>query len=146
MSAKSRKKFNVPESVRREGRRFRSVPQSDEAEPICWRFSIMDTGGPFPFAGLKAKTWRRILEKMRQWDSMTWAELTGDDNHAIPIDRLSPEAQNRLIEIGQDDIDEIFSLRMTGRERLIGIRDRHVFRLLWWDPEHRVCPSQKKHT
>jgi len=146
MSFRSKKKLDVPEGVRLEGRRFRSASQNGEAEYICWRFSVMDMDGPFSFAGMKARTWRRILEKMRQWDSMTWQELTGDDNHAIPVERLSHEAQSRLIEIGQDDIDEIFSLRMTGRERLIGIRDRHIFRVLWWDPEHHVCPSHKKHT
>lgn len=146
MSSKARKKFIVPENVKQEGRNFRSGPQSCEGEYLCWRFSIMDMGGPFSFADVKAKTWQRILEKMRQWDSMTWGEIEGDDNHAVAVAQLSSKAQKRLLEIGQDDIDEIFSLRLIGRERLIGIRDRHVFRVLWWDPYHQVCPSRKKHT
>ena len=124
----------------------RKPQQSDEREYVCWRFSIMDRGGPFSFEGVKAKVWKRILEKLRQWDSMTWGEIEGPENHAISVEQLSPQARNRLMEINQDDIDEVFSLRLTGRERLIGIRDRHVLRVLWWDPEHGVCPSSKKHT
>lgn len=77
---------------------------------------------------------------------MYWDDISGTDHHAIPIDRLSKEAQQRLAEIKQDDIDEIFSFHFSGKRRIIGIRDMSIVKLLWWDPDHLVCPSVKKNT
>jgi hypothetical protein len=51
------------------------------------------------------------------------------------------EAQRRLVAIAQDDIDDLFSLHLGGKPRVWGVRDGSVLRLLWWDPEHEICPS-----
>jgi len=40
----------------------------------------------------------------------------------------------------------LFSFAIDGRRRVWGIRREHVLCLLWWDPNHQVCPSQKKAT
>jgi hypothetical protein len=80
---------------------------------------------------------------------MTWQEIRirdKDKNHAIPVADLTREAQDRLAEIGQDDVDELFSLRLSAKERIFGILDESVMRVLWWDPDHRVCPSPKRRT
>lgn len=77
---------------------------------------------------------------------MHWQDISGREHHAIEVDRLSREAQARLEQIGQDDVDEMFSFHFSGKQRIIGIRDMNVVRLLWWDPEHQVCLSHKKHT
>ena len=143
---KVNKKTPVPSRIKSEGREFRSVHHSNATESICWRFSAMDMDGAFSFANVKAKTWRRILEKMKEWETMTWGEISGKRDHAIAVSALSPEARNRLFELKVDDIDEVFSLHLSGRERLIGIRNRNIFLVLWWDPEHKVCPVHKKHT
>jgi hypothetical protein len=77
---------------------------------------------------------------------MTWAQIMGTGSHPIPVGDITPDAQRRLEAIGQADVDELFSLRFTGRERLWGIRDRHTLKVLWWDPGHEICPSTKKGT
>jgi len=84
---------------------------------------------------------------MAAMETMEWAEIeSGTGSHTIAVGSLSAEARKRLIEIRQDDIDDVFSLRITGAERVFGIRDQWILRILWWDPEHRVCPSFKKGT
>lgn len=90
--------------------------------------------------------WQGVLPKLQYFESMTWTEIVGKRHHAIPFGSLSREAKQRLTELNMDDIEEVFSLALGGRERVVGIRDRGVFRVLWWDPEHRVCLSHKKHT
>lgn len=110
-----------------------------------WRFSTVDKGGPFPWpVGTEVEL--DILQKLRQFDTMRWKEIEGPDHHAIERHKLSKDAKDRLTQIKQDDVDEIFSFHFSGKPRIIGIRDRNVVRLLWWDPEHGVCPSVKKHT
>jgi len=48
-------------------------------------------------------------------------------------------------ELGMTD-DALYSLRLSGKLRLWGVRDRSVLQLLWYDPEHQVCPSPLKNT
>ena len=68
------------------------------------------------------------------------------NNHSVEIDKLSSTAQTRLTEIQLDDIDELVSLRLSAKERIWGILEQGVLIILWWDPNHQVCPSNLKHT
>ncbi len=77
---------------------------------------------------------------------MRWHDIERSGSHFIDVSALTKTARDRLAELGQDDEDELFSIRLTGRERVFGIRDRWIFKILWWDPDHQVCPSYKKHT
>lgn len=67
-------------------------------------------------------------------------------NHHIKISDLCKSAQDRLAELRYRDIDELFSLHLTSKNRVWGILRQGVLSLLWWDPEHQICPSAKKHT
>lgn len=119
--------------------------ESGKNSPV-WRFSIMDFDGPFGCGDLTAQTAKGIHSKLSQFEGMNWNEIERSGSHNVSRDKLTKEAQERLKVLKQDDIDELFSLRLAGKERIWGIRERSVLRLLWWDPEHRVCPSHKKHT
>ena len=109
-------------------------------------FSLMDLSGPFSCSQITPTEWTLILQKMQLWETMTWDEISGRRDHAISFDSLSDTAQKRLKDIQLDDTDEVFSLHIDGKKRLFGIRDRNIFKVLWWDREHQVCPSLKKHT
>lgn len=54
------------------------------------------------------------------------------------------EAQTRLEELKLDDEEELFRFRLDGTARVWGIREGRVFKILWWDPEHEICPSNKR--
>jgi len=45
-----------------------------------------------------------------------------------------------------DDTTELYELHISGLKRVWGLRHEPAFWPLWWDPEHTVCPSKKKHT
>jgi hypothetical protein len=78
---------------------------------------------------------------------MTWAQIEGPTgSHFVEFEDLCPEAQKRLTEIGKDEQARLFSVRIAGELRVWGVRDIAILRVLWWDPDHSVCPSQKKHT
>ena len=104
------------------------------------------------FGGWHGLDLHKLLEvraKLANFESMTWNQILIDGkkkNHAIQINQLSAEARRRLTELRLDDIDELVSLGLSGKQRIFGIRDRDVLMLLWWDPNHRVCPARKKHT
>jgi hypothetical protein len=118
---------------------------SDDEKPT-WSFQIIDIGGPWCFTKMSMDDFNAILDRIKKFESMKWSEIKGKRNHSIDLSSLSPEAQKRLEEINQDDTESIFSFTVDGERRFHGIRLGPVCRLLWWDPEHEVCPSQLKHT
>lgn len=83
---------------------------------------------------------------------MTWAEiqqatggrLSGNNNHFLSVEDCCKDAKKRLEEIGLPDCDQIFSLRISGKLRLHGIKDGRVLRFIWYDPNHSVYESKKK--
>ena len=75
---------------------------------------------------------------------MTWASIlqaaggrkAGNNNHPVQVINLNPKARKRLKLINQEDLTELFSLRLTGTKRIYGVRDRQVLKLLWYDRYH----------
>ena len=112
-----------------------------------WRTSGIDCSGPFGWENANHELlFSHIVPKLHEFEMMLWREVEGDAHHSCEVDGMCKEAQRRLIELGKDDCDTLFSLRFKGIERVWGIRDRQILNLLWWDPEHRVYPSKKKNT
>lgn len=138
------KKIPQSETTRQDKKQLKSSHQKPDPKP-SWRFSTVDKGGQFAW-DLDSQTEHEIIEKLRHFDSMEWREIEGKQHHAIAISGLSRAAQQRLTTIKQDDIDELFSFHLNGKSRIICIRDRHIAKLLWYDPDHKVCPAKKKHT
>lgn len=67
-------------------------------------------------------------------------------SHPIPFNKIAREAQKRLKEKELDDLEMLYSIRLSGKERIWGKRENEAFYIIWWDPNHTVCPVQKKHT
>jgi hypothetical protein len=121
----------------------REVPVAD----ISWRFSRIDKGGPFSWSDLaEPADYKAVMERLHCFETMCAREIRESGSHDIEIANLSKEARQRLQEIQQDDIDSLMSFRITGPKRVFCIREREVMRVLWYDPNHQVCPSIKKHT
>lgn len=117
-----------------------------EHTPV-WSLRVLDVDGPYCFFRTTITKAREIRKKLADFESMTWASIEGPQSHFVQVEDLARDAQRRLVEIGQDDIDELFSLRLSGRERIYGIRGpTGVLKLLWWDADHQVYPVEKKYT
>lgn len=122
-----------------------ATPDYDGQFPL-WAFRIVDLGGPWCWSALNGVALREVLQRLKELESMTWLAIAETGSHSIDVGALSRRARDRLIEIQQDDVDQVYSRRLTGRRRIFGIRDGGILRILWWDPEHEVCPAPKKHT
>lgn len=94
-----------------------------------------------------------IIKKLVAFEGLTWAEIMsasggrrcGTNNHFEYISDLCKEAQKRANELHLN-VDQVFSLRLEGKLRIYGILEEGIFRLLWYDPFHEICPSQKRNT
>ena len=141
-----RRVANVPQ--------FQKHPRGGELVEViqkkhfCWRVEEIDWDGPWGWSkATHDEILRTIIPRLHNYESMTWAEMEGPSgSHAIEFDQLCAEAQARLGEIGRDQLERLFSVRITGEQRVWGFKDIAILRVIWWDPMHAVGPSEKKHT
>jgi len=112
-----------------------------------WRCDRLDWDGPWSWhkIGLQLAL-SDVIPRLHQFETMTWAEVEGPTgSHFIDCQTLCKDAQDRLQKI-QENTDQLFSLRLGGKYRLWGVRDLATLRLVWWDPDHSVYPTEKKNT
>lgn len=86
------------------------------------------------------------MEKLQEFERRNWDEITKSGSHPIAVSRIEKLAQDRLREIRKDDVDELMSFRLTGRERVWCVKQLSIMKVLWWDPNHEICPAPRKHT
>jgi hypothetical protein len=122
-------------------------PESLETQTIAWHFHRMDWEHTrWGFKNLRPPHWHELLIQLRSLEGLTWAKLKeqcggrgqsgGTNHHSLEPDDLCKGAKDRLMELNLDDLDVIFSLRLSNTLRLYGIRDGRVLRLLWYDQYH----------
>ena len=87
-----------------------------------------------------------IISKLKAFEGMTWGEIMqisggrnrGTNSHFENISDLIPEAQKRWKELKLDEYDRIFSLRLAGTQRLYGILENGILKIVWHDPIHEI--------
>lgn len=117
----------------------------------------------FKFADFEHDCWKvehedfvskSILKKLKDFEGMTWQEIDsasggktkGTNNHFISFKEMIKDAQNRARELKLLEYEELYSLRLGGRNRLYGILNNGIFYIVWYDYDHSICPSTKKNT
>ena len=118
---------------------------SDQCQPDI-RADQMDHGGDWGWDKFESACMQELLTKIFEFQKLSWQDLKNSGSHFVRVGDLCSMAQKRLQVIKKEDLDELFSLRLTGRKRIWGIKEGNILWLLWWDPEHKVCSSPKKHT
>jgi len=120
----------------------------DDLKP-AWRFGMMCLhDGPWSWNNATKDDILKIQERLSIFETMTWTQIGQAGSHTLNPDSLSTEARGEIRRRNLDEFADCFySLRYDGGvPRIIGVRDRNVLRIIWWDPLHRFCPSHKKHT
>jgi len=122
-------------------------PESSLENFPAWHLDLIDLEGPWGWQNVTREVlFSEILPKIKNFERRFWTEILNKQNHEVPVTEICKEAQKRLKHINCDDIEKLVSLRLTGTQRIWGLRYNNVFKILWWDPEHKVYPSPKKHT
>ena len=139
---------NIPEPSSQKKVKNATLESTNDANP-SWRFTKLELVDPFGWHTIQTDQLHFIREKLQNFESMTWNEILVQGkkfNHAVKTSGIVKEAKDRLKSLYLDDVEELVSLRLAGEQRIWGIRQGVALLLLWWDPEHKVYPSQKKHT
>jgi hypothetical protein len=125
-----------------------SLADREQDKTVSWNIAILDKDGPFGWGSLDLDMfWKHIKLRFAEFEKLTWDEIFQNRlHHRVQVENICPEARRRLCEIELDDYDELVSLGITNVARVLGVRNGFKFSVLWWDPQHQVCPSHKKHT
>lgn len=113
-------------------------------------FGRLDINSPFSCEEQFFKDfWNVIFPQLTHFTQETWQEVlnekrTGSQTKNHQLSDVCPAALKRLNELALiDEQDAIYSLSLTAHSRLIGIRERGAFHILWYDPDHQVYPQSK---
>lgn len=111
-----------------------------------WRFHRAWEQSTWPLNINGWKDWEKeILPKLIENQGSTWADIKGGNNHNIDLKGLTKAGENELKRL-KLDVDRVFSLRLTGKKRIIGILDRGVLEILCYTPNHEFTKTELKHT
>ncbi len=142
-----RKQPRIAEQVDTRKRPRVLVPALAQTARPIWNFALFDSVAWKKEDGsYEDDLFLEGTKYLRDNSRRTWAEIEREAsmNHWISVSRLPQEAKNRLVAIKLDDVDQLFSLRLSGTRRLWGLREDSTFFVVWWDPHHRVYPVEKK--
>ena len=89
-----------------------------------------------------------LMKRLKAFEGMKWRDILLDKsgrrnntkNHSMPVSHLCREAQKRYYILKLDEYPEIYSLTVTGKQRLFGVLDDNVFSIIWFDKNHQICP------
>jgi len=120
---------------------------TESGRRIAWRIGDAELEGPWPWTALTAADARRVHAFLSQMEKLTWDDACRGGTPRIKLERVrdAPQAvKDRLIETQRDDVDELVNLRLSGVERVWGVRRGNACHILWWDPRHEVWPSARR--
>jgi hypothetical protein len=103
----------------------------------------MEFVDPFGWHQVPADKLHEIRFKLGGFEGQTWGDIitrSQNNHHFMAVVKICQEAQDRLNALHMEDTDALFSLRLSGPERVWGILDNGTLLLLWWDPFHQVYP------
>lgn len=131
----------------------RKVPKGTEkaeahnSSRFQWRCTWIDLAGDWGFENVPSETiWGEIIPRLHDLENNTWGEIYGKrdgSTHPMPVDKIETPAAGRLREIGRGVYDTLFQINVRAGIRLWGIRDRAIFYLIWYDPDHTVYIQKK---
>lgn len=93
-----------------------------------------------------------FLTFMAECSKRTWGEIESDrtggknrhkKHHLHEVASLPACARDRLVGHLDESYTTLFRLRFGGTQRVWGVRERAMFRLLWLDLDHKVYPTDK---
>ncbi len=119
---------------------------ADRATRQAWKFKPSESHAP------------ALVDFICEMAKLTWGQIEAQRvgtqegyrrrNHSQEIKRLTRAAQQDLMKrkLPEKFDETMFRFRLSGEQRLWGFRKGNVFHVVWWDPEHRVYPTEKAHT
>lgn len=131
--------------------RYVETPESFYDKSPVWSFKWLDNNytkwGFVHVSELNSS----VINKLKDYEGMTWDEIIkatggrkrGNNNHYEKVSDLISEAVERWKTLKLEEYDQVFSLSLSGTERLYGILSDGIFRIVWYDKNHEIYPMKR---
>lgn len=87
---------------------------------------------------------QKIVQRLQSYEGLIWHDLKRDHRcHPWGLDAIPKECYDRLEE-RQIDVDELYQIPLGNKPRIIGYKTGSTFYLMWYDLDHRFCPTKPK--
>jgi hypothetical protein len=95
-----------------------------------------------------------LVQFICEMAQLSWGEIEAQKagqhkrHHSQDISSLQSAAQADITKrkLSERFNETMFRFRLTGEQRLWGFRRGRVFHIVWWDPDHKVYPTEKART
>jgi len=115
----------------------------------CWRLQKLQLVNPYGWHELTGEQLAYIRGKLVEFEAKDWNQIFVAErkhNHSIEVATFDCPQAREWMRRNMPDQDVLWTLRLSGKERIWGILREGVFHLLFWDPDHQIKESQKKGT
>ncbi|WP_295785928.1 hypothetical protein [uncultured Microbacterium sp.] len=121
---------------------------SDGKDYVRVRLHRADQGGAWSILDIGRDKQKDLLDLITRLEKIEMKHAFTPQQNCKQYDMdvcPNKDATDRLAEV-YDGLDTLVRFALDGTTRVYGARERNEFHLLWWDSDHEVWPSKKKHT
>lgn len=135
--------------IEAESKKPKAIEGSRFGELVTWCVTKKDIDGTWEWGEPRAWTdaeWQEVISpKFQEFQKMTWQQVDsfGSDSghkmhHGHDLEDLVKEAQQRWLDLGLEEFDDIFRFRLGNERRAWGyILQAHFF-MVWWERKHCI--------
>ncbi len=126
--------------------KIESEPSTYYDRKASWRVSRIQLVAPYGWGTLVSTEIEYLRGKLSQFETMTWGEIFGqakDRNHPISVSKLKCREARRWMEKNMPDQPTLWTLRVSGAERVWGIFSEGAYQIIFWDPRHLIYPTER---
>jgi len=116
---------------------------------VSWRFEFLGTEPIYGIGGLCGDDSAALIKRLCALENTRINELFHSSDDTIKdynVDKIPNAKASKRLADQYPDQTKIYRLRCGGKKRLYGFLAENVFHALWWDPDHEIWPTKKKHT
>ena len=110
----------------------------------AWRVNKIQMADPYGWHDMDSQTLGYIRGKLSAFESMTWNEIftvAKKQNHSISVESLKCRDAKRWMQENMPDQTELWTLRLSGKERIWGVFAEGAYLIVFWDPNHKIMPT-----
>jgi hypothetical protein len=117
-----------------------AVPDYNDTK-ACWRIGKLRMADPYGWHVVNPAEVARIRIKLATLEANTWQEIFIRDarfNHRIPANELKCPTARKWMKDNMPDQPYLWTLRLSGAERVWGIFSDGAYQIVFWDPDHLI--------
>ncbi|QMV18848.1 hypothetical protein GOB94_09255 [Granulicella sp. 5B5] len=118
-----------------------SEPSLYDDRKAAWRVAKIQLTDPYGWHEISANDASQIKVKLAVFEKNSWKELFVRDarfNHRIQSDQLKCPIARKWMAENMPDQPYLWTLRLSGSERIWGILSEGAYQVLFWDPQHLI--------